>query len=187
MNRTAHLLAPSPDAHLLNGCFQLAAHSAVTLKPRAAGVLRVAHGRIWIKVDGRGQPRADLFLCAGEQITLRRGDRLVMEPFQPHADQSAWFAWDPLPQTQAARASRWQAVVQPLDDLRLAFGFALGAAGRLLVGVAGLALARPARAAGEAALPDAPAPARALIALASARRAQGAISAGDSIALSGAV
>ena len=186
MNTSDDLLAPSPATSALTGCFKLAAGRAVTLAPREAGVLRIVHGRVWLTVDGRGQPRSDVFLSAGEQLTLRRGERLVMESFEPRAHTaSAWFHWDPVAETMAV-PSRRQAVTQPLADLRLALLLGAGAAGRLVLGVAGLV---GWTLGGRGAPRDLPAPtaARALSALATARRTQGAISCGDSVALSGAV
>ena len=133
------------------------------------------HQRILRPVDVQNQ--------CGELVPTQPGQRLVMESHASGAPGSAWFLWDPL--AQAAHASvprtdvsRWLAVTQPLADLRLALVFGLGAFARLVRGVAGLALGGRARGAR---------PARALSALASARRSQGAMSAGDSIALSGAV
>jgi hypothetical protein len=179
------------SSSILSGCWQLAAGHAITLKPRWNGVLRVAHGSLWVTVDGQrvgaGNQSGDLMLHAGDELALRRGQRVVMESLD--AQHSAWFAWDPVP-VMARSASRWQvAVVQPLLDLRLALGLAGAALTRLLLGLVGL-LVTPARAGLEApavARDRGDAAARALSALSSARRAQGAIKSGDSIALSGAV
>jgi hypothetical protein len=127
------------------GCWKLAAGCAVTLHPRTAGELRIAHGRVWATLDGPHVRRTgDLFLEAGETLSLQAGLRVVIEPFGT-AGQTAAAAFDWVP-GQARQASRWPvAVAQPASDLRLALGsagFALrGAAGallRLAAGVLGL-------------------------------------------------
>ncbi len=126
------------------GCWKIAAGRAVTLRPAAAGVLRIAHGRVWATLDGPHARRAgDLFLDAGASLRLQAGQQVVIEPCGAAGQTDAAFGWLP---ALASRATRWPAAVaQPASDLRLALvsaGFALrGAAGavvRLAGGVLGL-------------------------------------------------
>lgn len=139
----------------LAGTWKLAAGRAMTLEPREAGVLRIAHGSVWVTGDGphAGPPGdcGDRFLGAGEQLAIARGERLVIEPIAP--GQSAYFSWEPVaqPQPQLLRPGLAE-LAQPARDLRLALDLGLGAAGRLLVALAGVpsrsvARARPAFAA----------------------------------------
>ena len=127
----------------LAGAWKLGGGRALTLQPREAGVLRVAHGGLWATSDGPHSgplnDQGDRFLQAGEQLQLRPGQRVVIEAFTRQAP--AYFCWDPLPQPVAARA-RPADLVQPVEDLRLALGLGARAAGRLLAALAGLAWPR---------------------------------------------
>lgn len=128
----------------LPGCWKLGAGRAVTLKPREDGVLRVAHGGIWITLDGPhagpANDSGDHFLSTGQSLTLQAGQRAVMEPWGDQSGAPAYFSWDPIPavvRSPVRLLSQWQlAVVQPLADLRLAASLGLGAAARLVFGVA---------------------------------------------------
>ena len=160
MNTPADLPLGAATPAVLSGCWKLAAGRAVTLSPRRPGVLRIAHGQVWATVDGphprHGNESGDRFLSPGQTLTLRAGQRLVIEPWlgararvaSPDeslaAAPAAWFSWDYLPEgalAPAASSSRWQvAVAQPLADLRLALGLGVGAVGRLALGVAGFVL-----------------------------------------------
>ena len=132
----------------LPGCWKLDTGRAVTLRPHEAGVLRVAQGQVWATLQGphrgRGNDLGDHFLRRGESLALRAGQRLVLEPWDATSQAPAWFSWDP--QSAAAHhpghsARGWSvAVVQPLNDLRLALGGAAGAVARLTTGLAGFAL-----------------------------------------------
>lgn len=185
--------APPAAAPALHGCWELAAGRAVSLRPATAGVLRIAHGRVWATLDGPHARRTgDLFLEAGAGLPLQAGQRVVIEPFGARGPGAA-FDWVP---ARAAPASRWPAaVVQPASDLRLALGsagFALrGAAGalvRLAGGVASLVPAGLGFAIDVVARRDRVVPgSRAFNAHSSARRAQGSMACGDSIASSGAL
>ncbi len=129
----------SPAAPALPGAWRLGPRRAITLRPREAGILRVAHGRLWITFDGpHGGPPNDLgdhVLGVGEQVRLVSGQRLVAEAWDAH--EPAYFSWDPLP-VVAGESTRLAAVVQPLSDLRLALVFGAGAVRRLVIGVATL-------------------------------------------------
>src|SRR4051812_23003445 len=130
-----------PSAPALPGTWKLAAGRAITLEPREAGVLRVAHGQVWATYDGpHSGPLNDFgdrVISVGERLPLRPGQRLVVEAWT--GDSPAYFSWDPLPQRVAVPAARLARVVQPLADLRLALVFGAGAVGRLFAGLAGLA------------------------------------------------
>ena len=130
----------SPAAPALPGAWRLSAGRAISLRPREAGILRVAHGRLWVTFDGpHGGPPNDLgdhVLGVGEQVRLASRQRLVAEAWDAHAP--AYFSWDPLP-VAAGESMRLAAVLQPLDDLRLALVFGAGAVRRLAVGLAALA------------------------------------------------
>lgn len=133
----------------LPGTWKLGAGRAITLRPTEDAVLRVAHGGLWVTFDGPQHGNLSLmgdhFLEVGDQITVPAGQRAVIEPYGTGvgAGASAYFNWEPLPALVAPpvrMATRWQmAVLQPLADLRLALGLGLAAAGRLALGVLGLA------------------------------------------------
>ncbi len=133
-------LQQSSAAPALPGTWQLAPGRAITLRPREAGVLRVAYGQLWVTFDGpHGGPPNDLgdhVLGIGERLRLACGQRLVAEAWDAHGP--AYFSWDPLP-AAAGESMRFAAVVQPLADLRLALVFGAGAVRRLAVGLAALA------------------------------------------------
>jgi hypothetical protein len=137
----------------LPGTWKLAGGRAITLRPREAGIRRVAHGQLWVTFDGpHGGPPNDLgdhFIGVGERLRLRAGQRLVVEARDAKAP--SYFGWDPLP--VAAPAPRLAPVVQPLADLRMAWVLGAGAACRLLAGLAGLAW-EMATARGRQTLPD---------------------------------
>lgn len=131
----------SLSAQALPGTWKLAAGRAITLQPREAGILRVAHGRMWATYDGpHSGPLNDLgdhVIGTGGHLRLRAGQRLVVEAWD--GQSPAYFSWDPLPAPARVSALRLARVVQPLSDLRLALVLGAGAAGRLFAGLAGLA------------------------------------------------
>lgn len=134
------------------GCWKLAEGRALTLQTRSAGVLRIAHGVVWITLDNAqrddGVRGGDHFLGAGDVLHMRPGQTLVMESWKAEAHSSAYFSWDPLPasaavsvaHTRVAAFARSYAanggLLQPLRDLRAALGLAVGASGRLMAGLA---------------------------------------------------
>jgi hypothetical protein len=130
----------SPNAPQLPGTWKLAAGRAITLAPREAGVLRVAHGRVWATFDGpHAGPRNNLgdhILGAGERLLLRADQRLVIEGWM--GESPAFFSWDPAPAPEAVTSPEWSRVVQPLADLRLALAMAAAAAWRLAGAIAAL-------------------------------------------------
>lgn len=136
----------------LPGCWKLDAGRALSLTPEGSGVLRVAHGRVWVTIDmlhSDAQAAGDLFLVPGRGLVVQAGQRVVLESSGTDREAPAYFSWDPLPQAQARAvgsavrmASRWQqAVAQPVRDLGAALGQAGAALARLGVGVAALLLA----------------------------------------------
>jgi hypothetical protein len=128
-------------APALPGTWKLAPGRVITLEPREAGMLRVAHGQVWATFDGphRG-PANDLgdhVIGVGEQLRLHPGQRLVVEAWNGNAP--AYFSWDPLPVRARVRTPALVRVMQPLADLRLAVVFGAGAALRLVAGLGLLA------------------------------------------------
>lgn len=125
----------------LPGTWKLAGGRAITLRPREAGILRVAHGQVWATFDGpHGGPPTDLgdhVIGAGDELKVRAGQRLVVEAWS--ATTPAYFSWDPLPLPVLVATPRLAPVLQPLADLRMAWVFGAGALGRLVAGVASLA------------------------------------------------
>lgn len=125
----------------LAGCWKLAPEQALTLQAPEAGVLRIAHGRVWVTfdhADDRASLRAgDYFLSRGQSLVLQAGESLVMESFGAGHAASAYFSWEPVPALRpAAAAQGWRAgMVAPLADLRLAAVLAGRALGALVRGL----------------------------------------------------
>ncbi|MGQ2980626.1 MAG: DUF2917 domain-containing protein [Polaromonas sp.] len=159
MTPSPYLPLPSlSGADALSGCWKLGSGRALTLRPTEAGLLRIAHGQVWLTFNNANQDDGvrggDHFLGAGEEIKLLPGQVLVMESWHAASASPAYFSWDPLPASTGvvlARPSRhalaqralslpWRAgVAQPLRDLRGALGLAATASGRLAFGLAGVA------------------------------------------------
>ena len=113
---------------------------AVTLKPRTAGVLQVVSGRAWATLDvARHTPLADAgdhFVALGHDLPLRAGQRVVVEAWPYHGQDSVRLQWVPLPESGAA--SRWQAtVVEPARDIGDGLALVARSMLRLLAGLAG--------------------------------------------------
>jgi len=93
----AHVASPTA----LPGRWLLRAGEAITVHARAAGVLHITQGRVWITLDGpHPQPGADndLFLQAGARLPLRAGQRAVVEPLAaPDGPAQARLHWEHLP------------------------------------------------------------------------------------------
>ena len=141
------------------GSWKLRCGHAVTLRAASAAVLRINHGRVWATVDGPhagpANNQGDLVLKAGDRLTLKAGQRVVIETWKSgaaSANEAVYFSWDPaldaaalpsrLPsglQQRAPAGSRIQvAVLYPLRDFGAALRLAAQAFGRLVCGVAGL-------------------------------------------------
>ena len=148
---------------------------ALRLQADRAGWLWVEHGRVWITRGGEG---VDHVLAAPQALYLARGDDLVAESWRPQ--EVAGLRWAQAAEAQAFLRGR------PRDAAGTAA--ALPAAGRPSPrGARGLALALTGALASARATLAGRLGAAARSADSSARRAQGCISAGDSIASSGAL
>ena len=134
-------LTPRCAEPALPGTWKLAPGKAITLEPRDSGILKVAHGRLWVTREGPHtghlNESGDQILGVGEQLQLKPGQRVVVEPWNEGCP--SYFSWDPLLAAAPARRMRVEDVVQPLADLRLALVFGGHAATRLVTGLATMA------------------------------------------------
>lgn len=145
----AELLQAAPG-QALPGTWKLARGRAITLRPGTNGILKIAHGRVWATTDGphglAPDDSGDHVLEVGRSMWVRAGQRVVMEAY--NAAGASYFSWDPVLAPVDAPAARRRVslaeVVQPLADLRAAFGLVGAALGRLAAGVVhvGLELVR---------------------------------------------
>ncbi len=139
--QTLTQMQQSATSVALPGTWKLNAGRAITLQPREAGIMRIAHGTVWVTFDGprhgAGNESGDFFYGVNEQIRIGAGQRVVVEAFGDR--NTAYFTWDPVVETVASPSPSFAGVVQPLADLRLAVGLGLGAAGRLVLALAALA------------------------------------------------
>jgi hypothetical protein len=103
MSEFASSSSRRPDVD--SGAWRLLPGQALTLRPSQSGVLWVVAGSLWATTDGphrgAGNDRGDRVFAAGESVSLRAGERLVLEP----VGAAARFAWDPLPPWPARRRS----------------------------------------------------------------------------------
>ena len=136
---------------------RIATGSALRLS-RGGGELTVLEGRVWLTRGGNTGDTGDHRLEAGQHIRLVAAQDAVIESWD--RDRAAVVRWEPRPQGALA-------AVQALVLRALAFF-----AGEAALGLRGLAGGLAALARSDAS---------------SASRAQGCISAGDSIACSGAL
>src|SRR4051812_30818310 len=85
------------SAPALPGAWKLGAGRAITLQPREAGELRIAHGRVWATFDGPHpgplNQQGDLVLETGEGLHVQPGQRLVVEAWT--GGTSSYFSWEP--------------------------------------------------------------------------------------------
>ena len=65
---------------------------ARTFRIRRSGALTVRKSAVWLTVDGEAKDRV---LQAGERLSLRRGHRLVIEPW--FREEAAQLLWQPAP------------------------------------------------------------------------------------------
>lgn len=86
---------------------------ARTVRVPATGVLRVMQGALWVTRRGThtSDPPDDLHMVAGQPLTLRAGDAVVIEPIHlmpSHAARvaPATFVWQPA-SGRCAGALRW--------------------------------------------------------------------------------
>ena len=141
-NQNSPQLPASDQRAVASDYWNLKPGRTLSLRPREAGVLRVAQGRVWATLDsphtGHGNESGDYFLHSGERLAVRAGQHLVVELWGEECETRVYFE----------RGAR-----------RVA-GFGLGLGWGLRIGLDW----------------------RAFSAASKARRAQGAISCGDSIA-----
>jgi len=146
-----HVLDSTAASPALSGCWKLGDGQALSLRPTRPGVLRIAHGRVWLTFDHACHDDAvrggDHFLDAGDTLKLLPGQALLMESWHTAQPSAAYFSWDPLPAGEGVSISmrpapafasgpQWRAgVLQPLRDLRLALGLAGAASIRLAAGL----------------------------------------------------
>lgn len=160
------------------GSWRLHPGHAMSLRPRRAAVLRIYCGRVWVTLSQPAgttpETAGDRFLGPGDVLIVPAGARLVMEPLAPPQEtQPVHFDWSDA--RAAALPGRFaREVASPARELAAALGLAASALGRVLRGLLGYSEYLVAGW-------------RAATAAASASRAQGAISAGDSSASSGGV
>lgn len=142
-SRSLPAFLASAPASALPGSWKLARGRAITLRPTADGIVRVAHGRVWATVEGphgcTPDDAGDQILEMGEALRVRAGQAVVMEAW--NASGASYFTWDPVCAAETAARPRlnFAGVLQPLADLRMASGIALRAAGQLATGLAHLA------------------------------------------------
>lgn len=125
-------LQTSAGQDTVPGFWKLGPGRALGLQPRRPGWLRVAQGQLWVTLgaahQGAGNELGDYFLHAGEQLAVRPGQHLVLEPFARGQQQAVLFELtpsfecDPAPAAQNAGA-----VTLSLRELGLALGM-VGAA-----------------------------------------------------------
>jgi hypothetical protein len=131
---TATLVAALP------GCWMLQPGRAVSLRASQAGTVCVASGRVWLTFDGAATDMnvraGDYFLAGGESLPLAAGQSLVMESFAPGYVDPAYFSWEPALQRQAA-PGWFSGHAQPLLDLRAALVLVAAAVGRLVRSLVG--------------------------------------------------
>ena len=129
-------LTPRCAEPTLPGTWKLASGRAITLEPREPGVLKVAHGRLWVTFEGphpgRLNESGDFFMAVGEQLRIAPGQRMVVESWNEGCP--AYFSWDPVPVPAPVRRTLAD-VVQPLSDLRLALVFGGHAVARVVIGL----------------------------------------------------
>ncbi len=74
------------------GAWQIPVGQAISLKAAHTSVLRVRQGRVWVTRDATDQwGSEDILLAPGESMTVRAGQRIVMEPWDGYG---ATYTWD---------------------------------------------------------------------------------------------
>jgi hypothetical protein len=83
---------------------------ATSLRPRQNATLQVTEGHLWVTFDGphsgHGNESGDYFLSKGEQLLVRAGQRLVVEPLGQPGAPAARLQWAPAPATTLAPNAR---------------------------------------------------------------------------------
>ncbi len=87
--------ATSDVAALEQGVRILEPHHALTLKSAHPGVVRIVHGRAWATFDGPhcgpANDLGDRVLLEGDELHVRAGQRLVIEPWERSARDLVYF------------------------------------------------------------------------------------------------
>ena len=93
----------------LAACWTLSSERAVMLGAQSGGFLQVERGTVWATLDGPHQGPAndwgDLVLKSGTRIHVTAGQHVVLERFQPAANEAVCFRWEPDPATPALPTS----------------------------------------------------------------------------------
>lgn len=101
-------LHQSQEAGAVAGNWQLAPGRALSLYPRAEGLLRITRGRAWVTLDlgpgGQRDEAGDHCLCADEQLRVRAGRHLVFESLDP---TPLCFEWVPAPASEQLPVTPW--------------------------------------------------------------------------------
>lgn len=88
------------DSPVLSVCAALAPRQTFLLRPRAAGVVHVTQGRLWLTLDGPhvGPANAwgDHVLYAGQSMTLRGGASALLEGWPVEAGSVSQWEWRPM-------------------------------------------------------------------------------------------
>lgn len=119
------------------GSWQLTPGRALSLYPRAEGLLRITRGRAWVTLDlrpsGHRDASGDHCLCAGEQLRVGPGCHLVFESLDP---APLWFEWVPAPASAPLPVTpRAVPIAQAWSEFWQAAGLAAHALLRLLRGL----------------------------------------------------
>ena len=87
--------ATSDVAALEQGVRILEPHHALTLKSAHPGVVRIVHGGTWATFDGPhcgpANDLGDRVLLEGDELHVRAGQRLVIEPWERSARDLVYF------------------------------------------------------------------------------------------------
>ncbi|NMM14140.1 MAG: DUF2917 domain-containing protein [Rhodoferax sp.] len=90
-------LPPSHEGCAVSGCATLLPGRAISLRPRQAGLLRIAQGQVWATLDGphagHGNESGDFFVKAGQTLAVGAGQRLVFEPWRTAHEAPVYFEW----------------------------------------------------------------------------------------------
>ncbi|MES2880153.1 MAG: DUF2917 domain-containing protein [Pseudomonadota bacterium] len=112
LTKTSLELQLTPSTRSLSACWRLMPGRAVSLQPREAGVLHIEQGRAWVTFDGphsgHGNESGDQFLHAGQELTVRAGQRLVLESWSLVPEMPVCFEWSPAPNVMTVHAARWK-------------------------------------------------------------------------------
>jgi quercetin dioxygenase-like cupin family protein len=86
---TARLQTPTASTRAGAGdVFELARGEVIALHGRRGQILQVSAGRVWLTQSGDPD---DHFVAAGEQLALRRNDRVVIEGDSEGPARVAWL------------------------------------------------------------------------------------------------